>query len=181
MIASIKRMDVVDCFADALIYSTNVFLNCSGGVGSTLMSRYGEHFQEDLHNLLKDSDVKYAAQGSVYEMVSSGMPYKAIFHTVPCDGFYDTSTEIVTDVLKQSLDACVRRVDISSVAISLLASGYGKMEPDEFLRIASDVLSSDEYSSIDRATICIYDEGLFQQASKQVTEENLRLEDDTSI
>jgi hypothetical protein len=35
----IKCMDVLDLKADALIYSTNVRLNCTGGVGACLLER----------------------------------------------------------------------------------------------------------------------------------------------
>jgi len=152
MVASVKHIDVVEHPSDVLVYSTNVFLNCSGGVGSTLLTRYGNRFQEDLHNLLKSSNVNYASQGSIYEHVSEGMPYKAVFHTVPCDGFYDTSKEIVSDILRRCMD-----------------------QPEEFIRIASEVLSDVRYSELESATVCIYDEYLYNQACKQIRLENLKL------
>jgi len=175
MVASVKHIDVVEHPSDVLVYSTNVFLNCSGGVGSTLLTRYGNRFQEDLHNLLKSSNVNYASQGSIYEHVSEGMPYKAVFHTVPCDGFYDTSKEIVSDILRRCMDRCIEISNVSTVSISLLASGYGHMEPEEFIRIASEVLSDVRYSELESATVCIYDEYLYNQACKQIRLENLKL------
>ncbi len=48
MIARILNIDVLDLPADALIYSSNVLLNCSGGVGACLVERYGKQVQVDL-------------------------------------------------------------------------------------------------------------------------------------
>lgn len=175
MVASIKHIDIVEHHSDALIYSTNVFLNCSGGVGSTLLTRYGNHFQEDLHNLLQNSKVNYASQGSIFEHVSEGMPYKAVFHTVPCDGFYDTSIEIVSDILRRCMERCIQIPTVSTISISVLASGYGRLEPKEFIRIASEVLSDNSYLELESATICIHDGYLYSQACKQIRSEGLKL------
>ena len=175
MKVNLKHLDVVECSADALIYSTNVLLNCSGGVGSTLMTRYGNHIQSDLHQLLQAAGKKFASRGDVYEFVSEGMPYKMVFHTVPCDGFYETSREIVTEIMVRCLERCVELGEIRSIAISALASGYGNMEVSEFLQISSEVLSRSKYGLIESATICIYDEYLFDQACQQITQEGLKI------
>ena len=174
MVTSIKNIDVVEHQSDVLIYSTNVFLNCSGGVGSTLLNRYGNTLQSDLHTLLANSDVKYAQQGDIYNKVSTGMPYKAVFHTVPCDGFYETSIDIVTDILQRCMDECIRLPFISTVSISLLGCGYGHMEPEEFIRIAAEVLNRSKYSDLESAVLCIYDHYLYTQACEQVRVEGLK-------
>lgn len=129
MPASIRNIDIVDLPADALVYSTNVFLNCSGGVGASLLGKYGDHFQKELHNLLTESGRRYAEQGTIFRHVPSGLPYQMIFHTVPCDGFYETSDEIVTDTLETALLECDSTPGISSVTMSALAAGYGRIWP----------------------------------------------------
>lgn len=175
MIARIQNIDVLDLPADALIYSTNVLFNCTGGVGACLVERYGRAVQTDLHALLRERGIKFAEQGSVFQHVTKGMPYKKVFHTVPCDGFYDTTQEIVKGVLRTSLGECVRAGDIHTVALSALATGYGHLQFDNFFRIASSVLNEELFAPIKSVTICIYDDYSFNMASEQITEESLPL------
>lgn len=44
----IKHTDILDEPADALIDSTNIMLNCTGGVGACLLTKYGSHVQSEL-------------------------------------------------------------------------------------------------------------------------------------
>ena len=173
--AGIQNIDVLDLKADALIYSTNVILTCSGGVGACLVKRYGRHVQDDLHGLLRDQDIKFADQGSVFQLVSSGMAYSKGFHTIPCDGFYNTTPEIVTEILGRCLRECVASPAIRSVALSALATGYGRMGYDEFFRVASSVLADSEFASLDSVTLCIYDPYSYSLAREQISEESLNL------
>ncbi|MEM7143597.1 MAG: macro domain-containing protein [Verrucomicrobiota bacterium] len=166
---------MLDLAADALIYSTNVLLNCTGGVGSCLLERYGNQVQSDLHLLLKDRGLKYADQGMAFQHVTDGMPYKRLYHAVPCDGFYDTTEEIVATVLRKCLSGCVEAVDVKSVALSALATGYGHLGLDEFLRIASSVLAEPEFLALQTVTICLDDEVSYGLARDQIAEEMLAL------
>ena len=175
MIARIQKIDVLDLPADALIYSTNVLLNCTGGVGACLVERYGKQVQVDLHALLSKRGIKFATRGSVFQKVTEGMPYKKVFHTIPCDGFYDTTEEIVADVVRSSLSNCVDAGDVRTVALSALATGYGHLGFDEFFRIASSVLAEEAFGTLDTVTICIEDDYSFSLASEQIGEEALRL------
>ena len=175
MIARIRNIDVLDLPADALIYSTNVLLNCSGGVGACLVKRYGKQVQADLHALLSERRIKFADQGSVFQHVSKGMAYKKVFHTIPCDGFYHTTEEIVAGVLRTSLSECVEAGDIRTIALSALATGYGHLGYDEFFRIAASVLAEEAFATLDTATICIADEYSFLLVAEQIARESLAL------
>lgn len=175
MLAGIQNIDVFDLPADALIYSTNVLLNCSGGVGACLVERYGKQVQADLHGLLYDKGVKFAEQGDVFQHVSEGVPYKKVFHTIPCDGFYETTEEIVRGILRRCLAECVNAKDVRSVAFSALATGYGRLGFDSFFRIAAAVFGEEEFSPIETATICIYDSYLYSLAAEQIRTEALDL------
>ncbi len=171
----IKRADILDEPADALIYSTNVLLNCTGGVGGALMGRFGPNFQSELHHLLAASGRRFADQGEVFQYVTTGLPYKAVFHTVPCNGWYDTTAEIVGDVLRSSLNSCAGRGDISKVVLSALATGYGHFEYDDFIRLAARVLSESAYDTISEIALCVSDELLFATAQDLVSAEKLPL------
>lgn len=173
MNARIQKTDVLDVNADALIYSTNVMLNCSGGVGACLVNRYGGHVQNELYQLLQDRNIKHAERGVIFQHVSAGMPYKKVFHTLPCDGFYETSAEIISDILHRCLSECVATPDISSVSLSALATGYGHLKYEEFFPIAASVLSNPRFDSLDSVTIAIYDDFSFGLASDVIREEGL--------
>ncbi len=169
----IKNIDVVDEPADALIYSTNVSLNCSGGVGSALLSRYGKVVQTDLHGLLTSSGRRFANQGEWFQHVSAGMPYQAVFHNVPCDGWYDTTPEKVEGVLRDCLKECLRLGGIGTIATSALATGYGHLSFDDYLRLAARVFADPAYGSFDRVTLCIADGPSYEEALKMIESEFL--------
>ncbi|HCE44768.1 MAG TPA: hypothetical protein DET40_14600 [Lentisphaeria bacterium] len=171
----IKNIDVLDENAEALIYSTNIMLNCTGGVGACLAVRYGRHVQKELHDLLNVRGSRFASQGEVFEHVCSGMPYRKLFHTVPCDAMYNTSPEIVEDILHRCLRQCA--VDgIEKVSMSVLATGYGHLDFEDFFRIADRVVNNDDYKEIERIVICIADLSLYEQALELIKREKLRLE-----
>ncbi|MDB6077060.1 MAG: putative phosphatase, C-terminal domain of histone macroH2A1-like protein [Akkermansiaceae bacterium] len=174
MTVSIRNADVLDVAADALIYSTNVLFNCSGGVGACLVTRYGQHVQKDLHAILQRRGVRFAERGEVEEFVSAGLPYQAVFHTVPSDGFYETSEEIVAGVLRKALEGCVARPEVRTVVFSALATGYGRLEFADFLRIASELGSEEAFSSLDRITLAIADPHAFSLAREQTEKEGLK-------
>ncbi|MEN8679994.1 MAG: hypothetical protein ABF391_08055 [Akkermansiaceae bacterium] len=116
MNARIHKLDMPDVEADVLIYSTNVILICSGGVGARLVDRYGGHVQKGLHQLLDDQKLKHAGRGLIFQHVSAGMPCKKVFHTLPCDGFYETSPEIIVDLPHRCLTECAASPGINKVA-----------------------------------------------------------------
>lgn len=103
MTARIQNIDILDLPADALICSTNVLLNCSGGIGACLVERYGREVQEDLHSILHDRGVRFVERGSVFQLVSRGMPHRMVFHTVPSNGFYETTADIIAGILRHCL------------------------------------------------------------------------------
>ncbi len=105
------------------------------------------------------------------------MPYSKVFHVVPSDGFYDTTSEIVADVLRRCLTECLQDPSIRSIALSALATGYGHLDFDEFFRIASKVFADEDFSSIEAVTICICDPYSYNLARNLILEENLNLEE----
>ena len=175
MIARIQNVDILDLPADALIYSTNVLLNCSGGIGACLVERYGQQVQDDLHGILRERGTRFVERGSIFQLVTQGMPYKMLFHTVPSNGFYETTEGIITDILRQCLEACLQSGQVKTIAVSALATGYGRLPFDEFFRIAASVFSEHRFAPIDSVTICIQDGYLFRVTSEQIFEESLPL------
>jgi O-acetyl-ADP-ribose deacetylase (regulator of RNase III) len=175
-IRAIKHCEITNESADALIYSTNVMLNCSGGVGSSLVMRYGTHIQSDLHSILKDSGRRFAERGEVFQLVSHGMPYRAVFHAVACDGWYQTTPEVITSILRHCLARCTGMPEVRSVAMSALATGYGRLAFEDFFRIAAPVINEPEFDSIESIAICLSDESRFHDARRCVLDEKLPLQ-----
>ena len=171
----IKKGDVLDEPADALIYSTNVKLNCSGGVGAVLVARYGQRVQDDLRDIRDERGRRHVEPGTVIEHVTEGMPYRRVFHTVPVDGWYETSPEIVENVLRRCLEVCAADPGVASVALSALATGYGNLTLKDFLTTAAMVLNDSAYDDIDRIVIRITGPR-FEEAVELITTESLALE-----
>ena len=171
----VKNCDVLDEPADALVYSINIMLNCTGGVSAGLVMRYGAQVQEELHALFSESEVRYGTQGKIYEHVCEGMPYRNVFHTMPCDGWYNTTPEIVEDILARCLHRCAEG-NVTTIASSVLAAGFGDMDFDEFFRIVDRMAARDAFAAIGKLTVCIADASLFEQAIGLIHEESLRFE-----
>ena len=176
LIRNIKRADVTDEPCDALIYSSNVMLNCSGGVGACLVAKYGPEVQTHLHRLLGEMGVRHAPRGSWFQWKADHMPYKTVFHTVPCDGWYETTDAVLETVLRECLSECVKRGDIGSVATSVLATGYGRFAFEDFFPIAARVFADPSYQSLERLTVCIEGELRFNEACAVIRQQHLALE-----
>ncbi len=170
-----RHCDVLDDPADALIYSTNVLLNCTGGVGGALLERYGRPVQTALHGWLRTQGLRFASQGDVIDLVADGRPYSHVLHTVPCDGMYDTSPAIVSKVFCKALQICAADASVQRVAVSALATGYGHLLFDNFLPIAVEVMRSPQFQSVPEIVVCFLHEDDFGRAQELNTKHELRL------
>jgi len=172
----LRKIDILDQPAEALIYSTNVFLSCSGGVGGALVDRYGAGVQEMLQEMLPGSARRgRAAQGSIFEGTLPNMPYRQIFHTVPADIWQNTTPEVVERVLAAALGRCVE-LGLRSVALSALATGFGHMMLDDFLLLADRVLAAPAFQAIPEVTLCINDPPGYALALRLLESRNLKLQ-----
>lgn len=172
---AIKNIDILDEPADALIYSTNVLLNCSGGVGADLVKRYGQNVQADLHKFLTDKGTKFAQRGDIYEHVTDGIPYAKLFHTVPSNGWYETTPEIIKTIIGSCLSRSLEHGNIKTVVMSVLATGYGTLLYEDFFRIANQVINQSTFLPIEKIIIAIHDPYAFDLASQQIKDESLSL------
>ena len=175
LIATIYNGDILEVDADALIYSTNVMLNCTGGVGGALMMRYGPSIQQQLHATLNEPlhGPRFATQGDVIRLPIREISYAEIFHTVPCDALYRTTPEIVEAILHRCLSDCEKTTAIRSIALSALGCGYGDFDLEQFLRSANQVFQQTQWPGIDSVTIAIPDVYFFKSAQEQNETEQL--------
>jgi O-acetyl-ADP-ribose deacetylase (regulator of RNase III) len=158
---SLCHTDITTCAADALIYSTNVQLMLSGGVGACLLARYGKRFQDDLYALLDASGRRLASVGEVFVTSTTGLPWKKVYHVVATDPFYNTAPMVVRRILTQCLAECSTDSDISSVVMSPLGAGYGDLEFPQFLEIVSELSEAD--LDLAEVSVCCDDEDFFKE------------------
>ncbi len=139
--------------ADALVYSTNPYLRLTGGVGASLLEKYGFAVQEILDQQLKNPGQDSVAIGSVFEGVVPGMPWKRVFHTVATDLAYMTNPKIVRRIVKICLAECEQDHSIGSVAFSAIGCGWGSMRYVDFISILTEEL--EPYEESDAFTVTL--------------------------
>lgn len=79
----------------------------------------------------------------------------------------------MTEILLKALTDCCRKSGVRSVAMSAIATGYGKMDFVTFLRVASSVMAEERIQSLERVVLAIEDPFAFELARRQVEEEGL--------
>ena len=145
--------DILDVRADVLICSANIHLNLSGGVGGAILLRYGDEMQTWLHNSLKQSGRRTAAPGDVVVAPPCGTPYRAVLHAVAVDGAYQTLRERIRKLIDDSLLLAVG-MNVVSVALTALGTGFGRMTMQEFGTAIEDLVRR-PYGSLAQITIVV--------------------------
>jgi O-acetyl-ADP-ribose deacetylase (regulator of RNase III) len=127
----LREGDILDVEADVLICSANVFLNLSGGVGGAFGLRYGPAMQDALHTYLAMRGITHVARGDIVAMQPCESGYRTVLHAVAVDGLYESSAEIVAQVISDAL-GCAAVLGAKSVALTALATGYGRLSMTDF-------------------------------------------------
>jgi O-acetyl-ADP-ribose deacetylase (regulator of RNase III) len=146
--------NIVKYNADALIYSTNVDLRLSGGVGSALKNEYGQEIQDKLFYSIDITDRKIAEVGEVFECTIPSMPWKAVYHTVATNDLYETKSETVNSVLRYCLNDCLKKGGIHSVVTSALGCGWGDLSHSDFIDIITEITESSFEGILDIIVCC---------------------------
>ncbi len=123
---AVHHGDIFDVQAEALICSANVFLTLSGGVGGELLRRYGNTMQERLNAYLNEHSLRHVPRGTVVAVDASGTPYRVILHAVAVDGMYESSPQVVAEVISRAT-ALAAEHGATSAVLPALATGYGKL------------------------------------------------------
>jgi O-acetyl-ADP-ribose deacetylase (regulator of RNase III) len=169
MIRRVLCSDIVEVPADAMVYSTNVRLALTGGVGESLLSKFGISAQIRLQDQSVGSGRQMADVGDVLLTEIPGSPWKVVFHTVATDEQYHTDPETVRSILKRCFRSSSQRPDISSIATSALGCGYGDLDIRQFALIADEVSREWEGSRIQLFTIVARDPSEFEKLASTVS------------
>ncbi len=143
--------DLLDVPADVLVCSGNVYLNLSGGVGGAFLLRHGPAMQDALHCYLAERNIRHVNRGDVIAMPPCGSPYRAVLHAVAVDGFYESSPEVVTAVIRESLRQSATH-SARIVALTAVARGYGRLPLVDFARGLRPLLG-EEFPPIEQVVI----------------------------
>jgi O-acetyl-ADP-ribose deacetylase (regulator of RNase III) len=149
--------DIATVASDTLIYSTNVRLAWTGGVGAALAVRFGIGVQIDLQSQSSGTGRQLAEVGDIFDCRIEGGPWRHVFHTIATDELYHTKPEVVRSLLRRCLQRCAQKGDVRSITCSPLGAGYGDLEIPEFAAIAHAVYREFSHASIDQFTIVTND------------------------
>lgn len=149
----LKQKNILDEPAEVLICSANVNLLLSGGVGADLLARYGNVMQEALLAHLQKREPHCAQRGEIIQYSGSEMPYRAVLHAVAMNGWYESSPEIITDIVRRALKIAAER-GARKVALTALATGFGRLTFAEFAQGIKPLLRESS-PPIDEVVVCL--------------------------
>jgi len=139
---TVKVGDVLDEPADVLICSANPWLNLSGGVNGAILLRGGQSIQDELKRYLTDADRPAVEPGTVVRSGPGPLAVKHILHAVAIDPFYGSSAGLVQKTLETAL-GMAQSLAAHTVAMPMLATGYGPLTAQQFANALSPVARQD--------------------------------------
>jgi O-acetyl-ADP-ribose deacetylase (regulator of RNase III) len=160
--------DIFDVSADVLVCSANVFLNLSGGVGGELLSRFGASVQKELHEKLPKTGPRCVQPGEVVLTRPCQAPYKAVLHAVAVDAFYDSSANLITQLVRQALRLSAEE-KAHSIALTALATGFGHLSVGEFAKGLRPLLQ-ESFPPVEEIVVAIQGVCAFDELCKSLPE-----------
>src|SRR5215472_8190800 len=127
----LKQKSILDEPADVLVCSANVNLLLSGGVGADLLARYGNAMQQALLSQILARNPHCAQRGEIFQYIGPEMPYKMVLNAVAINGWYESSPEVITDIVRKALKIAAG-IGAKKVALTALATGFGRLTFAEF-------------------------------------------------
>ena len=162
----LKQSNILDLEADVLVCSANVSLNLTGGVGADIVARYGNEMQSELHDQLKQREKHYAKQGEVFTCYAKGLPYKAVLHAVAVDPMYHSSIDLISQVVTSCFEVA-REHEAKSIALTCLASGFGDLTLEDFIKGIEPLLNRD-WSPIEKVYLAQIEPYRFKELEQAV-------------
>lgn len=136
-----KTGNIVDETTEALVSTGNVQLNMSGGVNGELLLRGGQNMQHQLHEYLRQNQLRHVPPGFVMEIGPEPFRFQCVVYTVAIDGFYGSSVDLVVTALTHALDLIAAK-GCRTVAIPALATGYGPLKMPDFAQALHRALAA---------------------------------------
>jgi O-acetyl-ADP-ribose deacetylase (regulator of RNase III) len=149
----LKQKNILDEPAHVLVCSANVNLLLSGGVGADLLARYGNRMQEALLAQLRTRNPHCAQRGEIFQYAGPEIPNKLVLHAVAIDGWYESSPEVITDIVRRALKMAAE-AGAGKIALTALATGFGHLTFADFARGIKPLLA-ESFPPINEIVICL--------------------------
>ncbi len=135
--------NILDVPADVLISTANPWLQMTGGVNLGIIVRpQGEHVYEELQEHLRRMGTKKVERGTVVCTGPGSIPVKKILHAVAIDPSYDSSVQLVKEIIVRAWSrAC--ELDARIVTLAALATGFGPLLMEDFAMALRQALDRD--------------------------------------
>lgn len=150
---TIKKGDILLEPADVLICSANISLHLSGGVGGEILRRYGNAMQKELHGYLVQEKIPHVLPGTVVSTSGGGTNFRMVLHAVAIDGFYNSNAELIQSSVQKALEMAASK-GTRRVALTALATGYGRLTMSQFASAIQPLLSIN-LPPIEEVIICV--------------------------
>jgi O-acetyl-ADP-ribose deacetylase (regulator of RNase III) len=164
----LKHKNILDEPADVLVCSANVNLLLSGGVGADLLARYGNAMQEALLERLQARKLRCAQRGEIFPYSGPEMPYRAVLHAVAINGWYESSPEVITEIVRRTLKMAAE-TEAKKVALTALATGFGRLTFAEFA-LGIKPLLLEPFSPVNEVVICLLLDFQVAELARQLPE-----------
>jgi len=152
----VKKGNIVDEPADVLVCSANPHLTLSGGVGADLLARFGNSMQVALQQIVRNRTPHFIPRGEIIPYSDTTLPYLAVLHAVAVDGWYDSSPQIIEQIVANAL-RMAGGYNAHKVALTALATGFGHLSTEDFANGIRPLLDI-EFPPISEVCICVLDD-----------------------
>ncbi|MCX6951887.1 MAG: macro domain-containing protein [Verrucomicrobia bacterium] len=166
----------MDVGGDALLYSTNLQLALTGGVGASLRGKFGLEIQYAL-NAAADMAGRTAVEvGDVFETSLPGLPWRHVFHSVATTEQYHTEPRVVSRILHHCLRRCTE-LGCRRLVTSPLGAGYGDLELPDYVRLLDEALAAKAHGLHEICVVC-WDRHEFQKLLAATTRSSFQYEEE---
>ncbi|WP_372368835.1 macro domain-containing protein [Candidatus Uabimicrobium sp. HlEnr_7] len=136
----VRKANIIDEEVDILISTANPSLNMSGGINGAILQRGGMGVQQELRDYLQKQNRHWVKEGTIVVTSPGPLKVKRIFHAVAINGFYESSCQLVSELLRSLWKKC-EEYHGKTVAVPALATGYGPLSIQEFAEALCNSLS----------------------------------------
>jgi O-acetyl-ADP-ribose deacetylase (regulator of RNase III) len=109
--------------------------------------------QDELHQFLARSGKAFVQPGEVVACGPHGLPVKAVLHAVAVDAFYQSSPQIVHQVVEKSLQMAAG-LGARRVALTALATGFGRLSMEKFAEGILPLRTA-QYRPLNEVVVCV--------------------------
>lgn len=120
---------------------------------------------------VRERTPRFFPRGSIIEYQGEEIPYSAVLHAVAVDGWYESSPEIIQNMVDESLSIAARH-SARKVTLTALATGFGHLTLEEFGTGISR-LAGRSYPPIESVTICLMEDYRIEELARAIPDASI--------